>query len=81
MRANLLGGPYYYEAIGPVEARVVLTVNGGEFFWRVEAITGHGNVKLEQSDGTSKTWPLLEVMKAMTAARLFAESLRVKKAA
>lgn len=72
MRANLLGRPHYSEQIGSSMARVVLTVNGGEFFWKVEITTGVGTKELINSDGTSKRWPLLEVEKAKEAARQFA---------
>lgn len=75
MRANLTGRPHYSETIGPLVARVVLTINSTEFFWRVEVITGTGPVRLEQADGTSKRWPLIEVEKAKKAAREFALSL------
>lgn len=83
MKANLLGGLHFSEQVGPLQARVVPTVDGGEAFCRVEAITGVGIVRLEHRDGTSKKWPLSEHQEAERAAVKFAKSLlkQEKKAA
>jgi hypothetical protein len=69
--ATLHGNTGYSTRVGLLLVSVLLTVNGNEFYWKVE-VSGVGTRRLERSDETAKLFPLGEVEQAKKAALKFA---------
>jgi hypothetical protein len=66
-RANLNGNTGYSTRVGLLLVSVLLTVNGNEFFWKVE-VSGVGVSTLDRGDGCAKLFPLNDADGAKKAA-------------